>query len=319
MSKPVTAADRRAEPQIAKIKSAASTKDEIIMHLFREKKLEPNKLIAISRMLSSLNERFDNDQLIKDLNYDLVSMIVKEALKKNSKENHTNKLDKENQNSNNEIEYDDSIYRLPILKSNNSIIKTKDNYIVDLVKEKFVGFNAIKKMEAEGHKKIEDIKSIPTPAEHEFLTNDQRVFQKIYGNMGLGCLRAVDKAYEERSQIDKGFVKQKNCENSKDSRKFSQQQVNYFREDRIKEAHDEYIKEKTMQKIAKDKADKEFDDLKQRVKEKREKMLEFKKRRRRDIMLAIDFSKQHLSVSKALQRHEYLTAKDNHMKKIPSL
>ena len=51
------------------------------------------------------------------------------------------------------------------------------------------------------------------------------------------------------------------------------------------------------------------------MKESRERNQEIKSKRKRDIQLAIDFSKQHLSVSKALQRHEFITWKESRVKK----
>lgn len=51
------------------------------------------------------------------------------------------------------------------------------------------------------------------------------------------------------------------------------------------------------------------------VREGRERLLERQKERKKDFKLAIDFSKQHLSVSKALQRHEFLTMRDSRTKK----
>lgn len=51
------------------------------------------------------------------------------------------------------------------------------------------------------------------------------------------------------------------------------------------------------------------------MKEKRAKSIETRKQLKREIKLAIDFSKQHLSVSKALQRHEYITFKEMRSKK----
>jgi putative ribosome biogenesis GTPase RsgA len=47
------------------------------------------------------------------------------------------------------------------------------------------------------------------------------------------------------------------------------------------------------------------------VQARRRREAEFHARRKRDVQLAVDFSKQHISVSKALQRHEYLTGKED--------
>lgn len=52
-----------------------------------------------------------------------------------------------------------------------------------------------------------------------------------------------------------------------------------------------------------------------KTRENREKLLQKQKERKKDLRLAIDFSKQHLSVSKALARHEFLSFKETSMKK----
>lgn len=52
-----------------------------------------------------------------------------------------------------------------------------------------------------------------------------------------------------------------------------------------------------------------------KVHETREKLAERRNKRKRDIQLAIDFSKQHLSVSKALQRHEFMIWKEACLRK----
>lgn len=53
----------------------------------------------------------------------------------------------------------------------------------------------------------------------------------------------------------------------------------------------------------------------ERVKKRREELNEISKQRKREIKLAIDFSKQHLSVSKALQRHEFLSMLESRAKR----
>ena len=53
----------------------------------------------------------------------------------------------------------------------------------------------------------------------------------------------------------------------------------------------------------------------QQVRSKREKWIEMKRKRKRERSLVIDFSKQHLSVSKALQKHEFLSWKEAQAKK----
>jgi hypothetical protein len=109
-------------------------------------------------------------------------------------------------------------YRLVKL-NNSALIKSKENYVYDLIREKIVGYNSIKQMVSDGHKRLKDIKKKSVPNhEHTFITNDQRFFQKIYANMNFGSLRAVDKAYEERDVDERRKEKKKKANIVKDSK-----------------------------------------------------------------------------------------------------
>ena len=62
-------------------------------------------------------------------------------------------------------------------------------------------------------------------------------------------------------------------------------------------------------------ADEERQRTRSRVQEMRRLNEEFTRRRRRDVTLAVEFSKRQLSVSKALLRHEFLTLKEERVKR----
>ena len=207
-------------------------------------------------------------------------------------------------------------YRLPTLRPANTILKSRDTLILDVVREKYFGFNAIKQIDAEAHKQMDIIKSnIPALNKNQFLTNDQRFFQKIYGNMNFGSLSAVDTAYAERNASDKKLMQRRKVDTLKENKKYSSQQVEYFREDHVIEAKKTITQQQDAVDAAKKKSEEEFEQLRQAVKEKKERNQEIRLRRKRNVMLAVDFSKQHLSVSKALQKHEFLTFKEQNMKK----
>jgi hypothetical protein len=184
-----------------------------------------------------------------------------------------------------------------------------------MVKEKFYGYTGVKLMETEAHKKMAEIKSDIKPVEKvETLTNDQRFFQKIYGNMNLGSLKAVDKAFEERNLNDKKLIKKQVVETTKERKKFTDQQLGYLKDDRIKNIRAETNKKLEMVKEAKVKYEKQLYEIKQQVSIEKDRRTLLKQLRKKDIMLAVDFSKQHLSVSKALQKHESLIQRENKLK-----
>ena len=101
-------------------------------------------------------------------------------------------------------------YRLVKL-DNSALIKNKEKYVYDLMREKIVGYDWIKQMEKEGHRKLNEMKRTPVQNRNKqtFFTNDQRFFQKIYTTMNLGSLRAVDKAYEDQDVDQRRSEKKK--------------------------------------------------------------------------------------------------------------
>lgn len=280
--------------------------------LIEDKKLDRDSLNKIYELIAILNREYNNNLTSSSMSqHDSLRSFLNELFNSNS--NRRSPIDF-NLTDLKQIENQLTKYRL--LNLNNSIIKRKENFVYDLVKEKIIGINAVKQMQLDSHNRINELKQLQTPRkEHEFVTNDQRFFQKIYGNMTLGSLRAVDKAYEERSNDDGEKLRQKNVELLKEMRAYSLQQVEYYKEDRVKEARENHNQDKTALEVAKLKAELDSNDLKSNVKYKSERLDKIKKHRQRDIMMAIDFSKQHLSVSKALQRHEFLTLKESKLKK----
>ncbi|RNA33875.1 leucine-rich repeat and IQ domain-containing 3 [Brachionus plicatilis] len=283
-------------------------REELINTIFRDPNFDSKKLVQISQMITDMNEIIDPDKLPDDLNYEYINFLIDQISKKINKSKETSKSDTYSY----EEEFDQN-FRLPILKSNKSILKFKDEYIDDFIKDKVRDINAIKTLDIDGHKQIEKNKRVQKVEPEEFLTNDQRFFQKIYGNMTVGCLRAVDKAYEERNMNDRRLSLEKKCEEAKKYEKSSRKQIDQYKEEQIKETIDNSRKESLKLDEARKKAEKNLEEAQKKVKIQRENMINFKKNRRRDILLAIEFSKQHISVSKALQRHEFILKKENIM------
>ena len=205
----------------------------------------------------------------------------------------------------------ETTFRLPMLVPDNTILKVKEKYVIDMMKEKHDGTQAVKDMELECHKKINAIREdIPLIANEKPVTNDQRFFQKAFGNMSFGCLRAIDKAYTDRNKVDAKHQRKQKVEKLKEQKKYSMQRVEYYKEDKIKETKFSIKKDNEMKCTYDLKSEKEYDSLKDSVNDQRLKRNQLNKNRRKDVTLAVEFSKQHLSVSKALQKHEYLTHKE---------
>jgi hypothetical protein len=312
-----------------------SNMDDFIFKLYFEKDPSTNnknvKFQPIDSIISSFNQRYQSEHLLRNLNSEFFVDRIKSSM--NEKQNYTNQLSKidtktriqssksnEPDNKLEEREEDEEIniygnFRLPVLKANKSILKNKNELVKDMIKEKFYGYSGIKLMESEVHKKIAETKKDIKPIEKcETLTNDQRFFQKIYGNMNLGSLKAVDKAFEERNLNDKKLFRKQLVETTKERKKFTNQQLGYLKDDRIKSIRAETNKTTEVMKEAKIKHERELYEIKQQVNIEKDRRTLLKQLRKKDIMLAVDFSKQHLSVSKALQKHENFIYRENKLR-----
>lgn len=267
---------------------------------FRRNELnDQSKFISVSRLMSMIKENLDNKENNKIFENLTNDPEMKDIIKMH---NFRKQL---------EAEEKFTEFRLPMLVPRSFALNMRDNFVIDLVREKHLGANSIKLMENEIHTKMNEMRQeIKQVVKEPFITNDQRFFQKAFGNMSLGCLRAVDKAYEDRALVDKKLAAQKKVDKLRETNKYSHDRVDYYKEDRIKETQAAHKIEVQLVDKSRIRLDQEYDDLKERVQEERQKRIDLNSSRRKDITMAIEFSKQHLSVSKALQKHEHLTSKE---------
>jgi hypothetical protein len=304
--------------------------DEYLREYVKSNNIDSIRLIEISKIISMFNQTYDSEHLTKNLSNDDINNEIQKFLKKVTKKPVYNKpsftepsLTNLNIEDDVDVESDEETsksvsvtFRLPSIHPKTAIMKSKDELVLDMIKEKYVGFNSVKQIEVEAHKQMKILKeTIPFTAKNQFLTNDQRFFQKIYGNMNFGSLFAVDTAYQERNVADRLAMRKKKAEIIKDEKKNSRQQIEYFKGDHVREAKRNLSQQFEILEMAKRKSQDELIQLQQTVKDKKERNEEIRRKRKRNVFLAIDFSKQHLSVSKALQKHEFLTFKEQQLKK----
>ena len=206
-------------------------------------------------------------------------------------------------------------YRLP-LYAKKSEMNLQNRFIVDLVNEKKVYRNFVQEVEIEAHKKMFEMRENNEVINRKPIkTNDQRFFQKIFGTMTLGCLRAVDKAYLDRTIAEKNQTKAQMIQKYKENKEFTTQQVNYYKEERLREIQKIRDRDKLQQTIAKRRFDLDRIQTREQVQETKSKLKDINVDRRKDVYLAVDFNKQHLSVSKALQKHEYNISREQQLKR----
>ena len=252
-----------------------------------------DQFISFNRIMRIINDYQDEDR-VED-NKQLFDFQMKDLL------NQLDQSDNENQ----------TMFRLPVLLPDNTIIKSKDKYVVDLMKEKHMGYNSVKDFEQEAHTKMLQMRDeVKLVVKEPVLTNDQRFFQKAFGNMSFGCLRAIDKAYIDRGLVDARHHRKKKIQKLKEQNQYSMKRVEYYKEDKIKESLAAINERNEMKSRNEQKWMQESETLRELVQEERLKRDALHRNRRKDVELAVEFSKQHLSVSKALQKHEHLTQKD---------
>ena len=206
-------------------------------------------------------------------------------------------------------------YRLPVY-AKKSAINNQNNFIVDLINEKKNYRNYVQEVEIEAHKKMQEKReNVGIINKKPIKTNDQRFFQKIFGTMTLGCLRAVDKAYYDRTLAEKSQNKVQAVQKYKENKEFTGQQVNYYREERLREVKKIRERERLQLTIAKRRLDLDRIQNRELVQENKSKSKDVNDDRRKDVYLAVDFNKQHLSVSKALQKHEFNINNEHKLKR----
>jgi hypothetical protein len=306
--------DKVAELNIENIKA-----DESSISQSRQGHSSQSALVP-TLMPNTTNMKVTLENLSELLNLSNEKSLPKKLRKKKAANKKVKKLNQINESEEREEEGDDKKTNFRLGTLDNSIIKPKDMFIVDFVKEKLYGYSSIKDLQEEAHRIISETNETKLQENTEnakkgtFLTMDQRLFKKIYGNMNFSNLKAVDEAYEERDISDKQIIKQKNVEVLRENKKVSSQQIDFFKEDHIKNSQNMARRDAKLVQEAKLKDEKEFEVLKETVTNTRETNKRFNQDRRKDIMLAINFSKQHLSVSKALQKHEFLLFRENKLK-----
>ncbi|KAH9500747.1 hypothetical protein Btru_076384, partial [Bulinus truncatus] len=139
---------------------------------------------------------------------------------------------------------------------------------------------------------------------HNFLTNEQRFFNRAQGTMGLSCLMAVHKAYNEREKAEKAAAKIENVLGLREERLRSQDRVNLYREQRrlqVLKARD-LERSQIIEQLEKHERSKiNFLDKQQ---ERKVRSSDLTKLSRNNQSFVVDFNSQHTSVSKALLRHD---------------
>jgi hypothetical protein len=187
-------------------------------------------------------------------------------------------------------------------------------YVRDLAHEtKFYSEN-IQLLKFDAHERLNKASEASVKKKNELKTIDRRFFQKAYGNMSLGCLKAVDKAYADRNNTEKQNMKAIKVRNQRDNQDIMKKNIQFYRDERLREVQKLREQEKVQLEVQRRRLNLNKIQVAETVQETKKREHELNVDRRKDILVAIDFNKQHLSVSKALEKHEFGLFRDEMLK-----
>ena len=285
------------------------------------RKINMEKFFELGQMLNKLADIDGQVSYYKNSANSAMDIYINNEMDKTDAEKYEIIKQQEQQEKENEMNEDEEeesaskTYRLPVY-AKQSQMNLQNRFIVDLINEKKVYRNFVQEVEIEAHKQMYETRENNEVVNRKPIkTNDQRFFQKIFGTMTLGCLRAVDKAYLDRTIAEKNQSKAQMIQKYKENKEFTTQQVNYYREERLREVQKIRERDKLQLTIAKRRQDLDRIQTRETVQETKSKHKDVNLDRRKDVYLAVDFNKQHLSVSKALQKHEYNISREHNLKR----
>ena len=135
-------------------------------------------------------------------------------------------------------------------------------------------------------------------------TAQQRMFDRMQRAMGMSCLNAVHKAYEERHKAERRAAKLEYVMNMKEDRDTAKERIRLFNEEKRRAALKD--REKDHKNILDIMETRELQRLNyiNKNKDVRQKSSHYQKTRRGELTFMKDFNVQNTSVSNALLRHD---------------
>lgn len=136
------------------------------------------------------------------------------------------------------------------------------------------------------------------------MNNDQRIFARAHGTMGMSCLFAVHQAYKDREKAERTAAKMEHIMSMRDERERAKERIKMYHDEKRTNALKQRDMEraKTLEHLEK----REMQRLNylDRRHELKNKSADLTKSFRQDFTFITEFSNQHTSVSNALMRHD---------------
>lgn len=161
----------------------------------------------------------------------------------------------------------------------------------------------VRESEAEIFKRVYS-KPVPKVTPFAFSNNNQRIFSRVHGTMGLSCLVAVQKAYKEREKAEKTMAKMEHILTLRSQRLRAKERIQMYHDEKRNFALQKRDQDRArfLEQLEKQELKRlNYLDKQQEVKGR---MTDLSKSVRADNTFVTEFMSHHTSVSKALLRHD---------------
>lgn len=162
----------------------------------------------------------------------------------------------------------------------------------------------VRDAEVEHHRKLQEVPTPRPKTQKKTTNNDQRIFTRVHGTMGMSCLFAVHQAYKDREKAEKTASKMEHILNMRDERDRAKERIKLYHDEKRSAAikQRDFERAKTLEQLEK----REMMRLNylDRRHELKNKSADLTKSYKQDYTFITEFNNQHTSVSNALMRHD---------------
>lgn len=162
----------------------------------------------------------------------------------------------------------------------------------------------VRDAEIEHHRKQQEIPTPRAKPAKKAMNNDQRIFARAHGTMGMSCLFAVHQAYKDREKAERTASKMEHILNMRDERERAKERIKMYHDEKRTSAlkQRDLERAKTLEQLER----REMHRLNylDRRHELKNKSADLTKSFKQDYTFITEFSNQHTSVSNALMRHD---------------
>lgn len=162
----------------------------------------------------------------------------------------------------------------------------------------------VRDAEVEHHRKQQEIPTPRVKTQKKMMNNDQRIFARAHGTMGMSCLFAVHQAYKDREKAERTASKMEHILSMRDERERAKERIKMYHEEKRSSAlkQRDLERAKTLEQL--EKREMQRINYLDRRHELKNKSADLTKTFKEDFTFITEFSNQHTSVSNALMRHD---------------